>query len=288
MFKKPKRKLYALIFVLPTFAAFVIGFIYPFIKVIYLSFFQFQIVSKAKFVGFDNYIRAFKDESFLRSFFFTVAFVVVSLILINVIAFFVAYALTLNIRGSNIYRTVFFMPNLIGGIILGYIWHQIFDGLLRNLDMPSLVTNQALGFWGLVILMCWQQADYMMIIYIAGFQSVPADLYEAAKIDGATKGQMLTNVTLPMMMPSITICSFLTLTNSFKLFDQNLALTGGAPLVDKVWTTRMMALNIYKTFYGEGKNAKGTGQAEGVIFFLIVVVISLVQLWLTRRKEVQA
>ena len=288
MFKKPKRKLYALIFVLPTFAAFVIGFIYPFIKGIYLSFFQFQIVSKAKFVGFDNYIRAFKDESFLRSFFFTVAFVVVSLILINVIAFFVAYALTLNIRGSNIYRTVFFMPNLIGGIILGYIWHQIFDGLLRNLDMPSLVTNQALGFWGLVILMCWQQAGYMMIIYIAGFQSVPADLYEAAKIDGANKGQLLTNVTLPMMMPSITICSFLTLTNSFKLFDQNLALTGGAPLVDKVWTTRMMALNIYKTFYGEGKNAKGTGQAEGVIFFLIVVVISLVQLYLTRRKEVQA
>ena len=184
--------------------------------------------------------------------------------------------------------TVFLFMLIIGGIILGYIWHQIFDGLLRNLDMPSLVTNETLGFWGLVILMCWQQAGYMMIIYIAGFQSVPADLYEAAKIDGANKGQLLTNVTLPMMMPSITICSFLTLTNSFKLFDQNLALTGGAPLDDGVWTTRMMALNIYKTFYGEGKAAKGAGQAVGVIFFLIVVVISLVQLYLTRRKEVQA
>ena len=206
MFKKPKRKLYALIFVLPTFAAFVIGFIYPFFRGIYLSFFQFQIVSKTKFVGFDNYIRAFQDESFLRSFWFTLGFVVVSVILINLIAFFVAYALTLKIRGSNVFRTVFFMPNLIGGIILGYIWHQIFDGLLRNLDMPSLVTNETLGFWGLVILMCWQQAGYMMIIYIAGFQSVPAD----------------------------------------------------------------------------------AGQAEGVIFFLIVVVISLVQLYLTRRKEVQA
>ena len=180
MFKKPKRKLYALIFVLPTFAAFVIGFIYPFFRGIYLSFFQFQIVSKTKFVGFDNYIRAFQDESFLRSFWFTLGFVVVSVILINLIAFFVAYALTLKIRGSNVFRTVFFMPNLIGGIILGYIWHQIFDGLLRNLDMPSLVTNETLGFWGLVILMCWQQAGYMMIIYIAGFQSVPADLYEAA------------------------------------------------------------------------------------------------------------
>lgn len=288
MFKKPKRKLYALIFVLPTFAAFVIGFIYPFIRGIYLSFFRFQIVSKTKFVGFDNYLKAFKDESFLQSFWFTVAFVVVSVILINVIAFFVAYALTLNIRGSNVFRTVFFMPNLIGGIILGYIWHQIFDGILRNLDMPSLVNNSSLGFWGLIILMCWQQAGYMMIIYIAGFQSVPSDLYEAAKIDGANKKQLLTNVTLPMMMPSITICSFLTLTNSFKLFDQNLALTGGAPLKDGVWTTRMMALNIYKTFYGEGKSAKGVGQAEGVIFFLIVVVISLAQLYFTRRKEVQA
>ena len=288
MFKNPKRKLYALIFVLPTFAAFVIGFIYPFIRGIYLSFFQFQIVSKTKFVGINNYLKAFQDDSFLRSFWFTIGFVVVSLILINLIAFFVAYGLTIGIRGSNVFRTVFFMPNLVGGIILGYIWHQIFDGILRNLDMPSLVTNSDMGFWGLVILMCWQQAGYMMIIYIAGFQNVPSDLYEAAKIDGANKGQLLTKVTLPMMMPSITICSFLTLTNSFKLFDQNLALTGGAPLKDGIWTTRMMALNIYKTFYGEGRGAKGVGQAEGVIFFLIVVAISLLQLFLTRRKEVQA
>lgn len=288
MFKKPKRKLYALIFLLPTFLAFVIGFIYPFIRGIYLSFFKFQIVTKTTFVGINNYLKAFKDESFLKSFWFTLAFVVVSVILINVLAFFIAYALTLKIRGSNLFRTVFFMPNLIGGIILGYIWHQIFDAILRSIDMPSLVTNSDLGFWGLIILMCWQQAGYMMIIYIAGFQSVPHDLYEASKIDGASKGQMLVKVTLPMMMPSITICTFLTLTNSFKLFDQNLALTGGAPLVDGVWTTRMMALNIYKTFYGEGVSAKGVGQAEGVIFFLIVVIISLLQLYFTRRKEVQA
>ena len=264
MFKKPKRKLYALIFVLPTFAAFVIGFIYPFIRGIYLSFFQFQIVSKTKFVGINNYLKAFQDDSFLRSFWFTLGFVVVSLVLINLIAFFVAYGLTIGIRGSNVFRTVFFMPNLVGGIILGYIWHQIFDGILRNLDMPSLVTNSDMGFWGLVILMCWQQAGYMMIIYIAGFQNVPSDLYEAAKIDGATKGQLLTKVTLPMMMPSITICSFLTLTNSFKLFDQNLALTGGAPLKDGIWTTFFCC------------------------FFVIVVAISLLQLFLTRRKEVQA
>ncbi len=288
MFKKPKRKLYALIFLLPTFLAFCVGFIYPFLRGIYLSFFKFQIVTKTTFVGINNYLKAFSDKSFLQSFWFTLGFVIVSVILINVLAFFIAYALTLKIKGSNIFRTVFFMPNLIGGIILGYIWHQIFDAILRSIDMPSLVTNSDLGFWGLIILMTWQQAGYMMIIYIAGFQSVPHDLYEASKIDGASKTQMLVKVTLPMMMPSITICTFLTLTNSFKLFDQNLALTGGAPLVDGVWTTRMMALNIYKTFYGEGVSAKGVGQAEGVIFFLIVVLISLLQLYSTRRKEVQA
>lgn len=288
MFKKPKRKLYALIFLLPTFLAFCVGFIYPFLRGIYLSFFKFQIVTKTTFVGINNYLKAFSDKSFLQSFWFTLGFVIVSVILINVLAFFIAYALTLKIKGSNIFRTVFFMPNLIGGIILGYIWHQLFDAILRSIDMPSLVTNSDLGFWGLIILMTWQQAGYMMIIYIAGFQSVPHDLYEASKIDGASKTQMLVKVTLPMMMPSITICTFLTLTNSFKLFDQNLALTGGAPLVDGVWTTRMMALNIYKTFYGEGVSAKGVGQAEGVIFFLIVVLISLLQLYSTRRKEVQA
>ena len=275
------------LFVVPTVVAFIISFIAPFLMGIYLSFTKFKTVTKAQWVGFSNYAKAFEDSAFIDALWFTVKFTIVSVITINVIAFLLALLLTKSLKGTNIFRTVFFMPNLIGGIVLGYIWLMIINGVLSYFDL-SITYDASYGFWGLVILMNWQLIGYMMIIYIAGFQSVPADLYEAAKIDGATKGQMLTNVTLPMMMPSITICSFLTLTNSFKLFDQNLALTGGAPLVDGVWTTRMMALNIYKTFYGEGKNAKGTGQAEGVIFFLIVVVISLVQLWLTRRKEVQA
>lgn len=297
MFKKRARKIYSLIFVLPTLAAFLIGFVYPFFSGIYLSFFKFKITSDANlftnpdsFVGFDNYIKAFQNEGFLRSFWFTAVFVVASVILINLIAFFVAYVLTLGIRGSNIFRTVFFMPNLIGGIILGYIWQLIFNGILQNFG-SNIKLDETYGFWGLIILMCWQQAGYMMIIYIAGFQSVPADLYEAARIDGAGKRQVLTNVTLPMMMPSITICTFLTLTNSFKLFDQNLALTGGAPGVvsqsgTMIYQTEMMALNIYNTFYAN-QNSRGVGQAEGVIFFLIVVVISLAQLYFTRRKEVQ-
>ena len=286
MFRKPKRKLYALIFVLPTFAAFCIGFIYPFINGIRLSFFDFKVITKVKdFVGFDNYVKAFQNESFVRSIWYTALFVVVNVVLINLIAFFVAYALTIGIRGSNMYRTVFFMPNLIGGIVLGFIWKKIFGAILVHFG-TTLTTNAGWGFWGLVILMCWQQAGYMMIIYIAGFQSVPSDLYEAAKIDGANKRQLLTNVTLPMMMPSITICTFLTLTNSFKLYDQNLVLTGGQPLVDGIPQTELIAHNIVRHY--ENMKTTAIGQAEGIIFFLIVVVVSLVQLWLTRRKEVQA
>lgn len=285
-----KHKKYFLIFVLPTLIAFAIGFIYPFFQGIYLSFCKFYTVSNAKLIGFDNYVKAFQNEAFMHSFWFTVLFVIVSIVLINLIAFAVAYVLTLGIRGSNIFRTVFFVPNLIGGIILGYIWKLIFDGILHNYG-TNLALNSTYGFWGLVILMCWQQAGYMMIIYIAGFQSVPSDLYEAAKIDGANRRQLLTKVTIPMMAPSITICTFLTLTNSFKLFDQNLALTAGAPGVITsggvtIKQTEMMALNIYNTFYSNA-NSRGVGQAEAVIFFVIVVVIALAQLYFTRKREVQ-
>ena len=285
-----KHKKYFLIFVLPTLIAFAIGFIYPFFQDIYLSFCKFHTVTDAKLIGFDNYVKAFQNEAFIHSFWFTVLFVIVSIVLINLIAFAVAYVLTLGIRGSNIFRTVFFVPNLIGGIILGYIWKLIFDGILHNYG-TNLALNSTYGFWGLVILMCWQQAGYMMIIYIAGFQSVPSDLYEAAKIDGATRRQLLTKVTIPMMAPSITICTFLTLTNSFKLFDQNLALTAGAPGVVTdggvtIKQTEMMALNIYNTFYSNA-NSRGVGQAEAVIFFVIVVVIALAQLYFTRKREVQ-
>lgn len=285
-----KHKKYFLIFVLPTLIAFAIGFIYPFFQGIYLSFCKFHTVTDAKLIGFDNYVKAFQNEAFMHSFWFTVLFVIVSIVLINLIAFAVAYVLTLGIRGSNIFRTVFFVPNLIGGIILGYIWKLIFDGILHNYG-TNLALDSTYGFWGLVILMCWQQAGYMMIIYIAGFQSVPSDLYEAAKIDGANRRQLLTKVTIPMMAPSITICTFLTLTNSFKLFDQNLALTAGAPGVVTdggvtIKQTEMMALNIYNTFYSNA-NSRGVGQAEAVIFFVIVVVIALAQLYFTRKREVQ-
>ena len=274
-------KKYWPIFLLPTMAAFLIGFIITFIEGIYLSFCNFTTIKDAKFVGIQNYIEAFKDSNFLGSFKFTTLFAIVSLVLINVLAFLVALALTQNIKGKNIFRTVFFMPNLIGGIVLGYVWQLIFDGIFVKFD-TALKLNETLGFWGLVILVGWQQIGYMMIVYIAGLQAIPGDIQEAAMIDGATRMQRLFKITIPNMMPSITICTFLTITNSFKLFDQNLALTGGEPL----HKTEMLALNIYSTFYGR-VGAEGVGQAKAVVFFIIVVAIGLLQLKLTRDNEVQ-
>ena len=274
-------KKYWPIFLLPTMAAFLIGFIIPFIEGIYLSFCNFTTIKDAKFVGIQNYIEAFKDSNFIGSFKFTTLFAIVSLVLINVLAFLIALALTQNIKGKNIFRTVFFMPNLIGGIVLGYVWQLIFDGIFVKFD-TALKLNETLGFWGLVILVGWQQIGYMMIVYIAGLQAIPGDIQEAAMIDGANRMQRLFKITIPNMMPSITICTFLTITNSFKLFDQNLALTGGEPL----HKTEMFALNIYNTFYGR-VGAEGVGQAKAVVFFIIVVGIGLLQLKLTRDKEVQ-
>ena len=281
---------WAWLFLLPTFAAFCVGFVWPFLQGLFLSFCKFKITSNWTWVWFDNYQKAVADPSFLHAFWYTALFALVSMLAINLLAFAVAYALTRGIRGSNIFRTVFFMPNLIGGIVLGYIWSMIFDGILSRYG-TSILLNSKYGFLGLIILMCWQQVGYMMIIYIAGLQSVPEDMLEAARIDGASSWQTLWHITIPNVMPSITICTFLTLTNGFKLFDQNLALTAGRPFLmaadgSTVKTTEMLALNIYSSFYSNVTN-RGVGQAKAVLFFILVVVISLVQLRATRSKEVQ-
>lgn len=270
------------LFLFPTLAAFLIGFVWPFIFGIYLSFFRFKTLRFREFVGLDNYVSAVNDSTFLHSFLFTVLFTVLSVVLINLIAFFIALALTKGIRGGYFFRTVFFLPNLIGGIVLGYIWKIILDGIIMRFFNSSLVLDATYGFWGLIILLCWQQVGYMMIIYIAGLQNVPEELIEAARIDGADSRQILRHITLPTVMPSITICTFLTLTNSFKLFDQNLALTAGQPFRE----TEMLALNIYNSFYSSVTNM-GVGQAKAVIFFVLVALIALSQLYLTRSREVQ-
>ncbi len=275
-------KKYFPIFALPTLIAFIIAFVVPFFMGIYLSFCKFRTVTDATLIGFENYTKAFANKDFLNALIFTVKFTVVAVITINVLSFLLALLLTKGIKGTNIFRTVFFMPNLIGGIVLGYIWQLIINGILLKVVGADLTYDANYGFWGLVILMNWQQIGYMMIIYVAGIQNVPPELIEAAKIDGATSWQTLKSVTIPMVMSSFTICLFLTLTNSFKLFDQNLALTAGLP----ARKTAMLALDIYNTFYGR-TGWEGVGQAKAVVFFLIVAVISLTQLVVTRSKEVE-
>jgi raffinose/stachyose/melibiose transport system permease protein len=276
-------KKYFPFFALPTVAAFTVFFVIPFIMGIYLSFTEFTTVTDAKFVGLDNYIRAFADNfDFLNALWFTLKFAAVSIISINVFGFGLALLLTKGVSGTNFFRAVFFMPNLIGGIVLGYIWQVIINGILLNFSV-DLTYSSSYGFWGLIVLANWQMIGYMMIIYIAGINNIPPQLIEAAKIDGASSFMILRKITIPMTMPSITICTFLTLTNSFKLFDQNLALTAGAPNKE----TSMLALDIYNTFYGR-MGYEGVGQAKGVIFFLLVATVALLQLYLTRKREVDA
>ena len=276
-------KRYFPIFVLPTLLSFTVAFLVPFIMGFILSFAEFRTVSDATFVGFSNYIRAFSEDStFLPALWFTVKFAIVSVITINVIAFALALMLTRNVPATKLFRTVFFMPNLIGGIVLGYIWQVIINGVLYNFNY-SITSNATFGFWGLVILMNWQMIGYIMIIYIAGIQNIPTDILEAARVDGAGAFTVLRKITIPSVMPSITICLFLTITNSFKLFDQNLALTAGAPANQ----TQMVALDIYNTFYSR-IGFEGVGQAKAVIFFILVAIIALAQLRFTRGKEVES
>ncbi|MGI6056205.1 MAG: carbohydrate ABC transporter permease [Bilifractor sp.] len=283
---KPLKKYWPL-FVLPTMAAFVIGFIVPFVYGVFLSFCKFTTVTDWKLVGIRNYTRIFfvngkLDTTFIHSLWYTCLFTVVTVLIINVVAFFIALALTKGIKGTNIFRTSFFLPNLIGGIILSYIWLMIFNAILAKYS-KTIVSTQWTAFWGLVVVVCWQQIGYMMIIYVAGLQNISADLLEAAKIDGANNWQLMKGVIIPMLRPTIATCTFLTLTNGFKLFDQNFALTGGNP--GKM--SQLLALNIYDTMYGT-TGWQGVGQAKAVIFFILVAIIALIQNKLTTRKEVEA
>lgn len=274
-------KKYFPVFALPTLAAFMLSFVIPFIFGIYLSFTEFTTIVDASWVGFENYKKAFSTPEFRNALWFTVRFTLVSVITINIIAFLLALVLTKGLKATNLFRTVFFMPNLIGGIVLGYIWQIIINGIL-SFSGVTITYDAKYGFWGLVVLINWQLIGYMMIIYIAGIQNIPSDLIDAAKVDGASSWQIMKNVTIPMVMPSVTICLFLTITNSFKMFDANLALTDGAPSRQ----TAMLALDIYKTFYGR-TGFQGVGQAKAVVFFVIVAVIALIQLNITRKREVE-
>lgn len=279
--EKTLKKYFAL-FALPGIICFLLAFLIPMLMGIFLSFCEFRNLTDVKWIGIKNYIDAFTiDKNYINALWFTVKFTVVTVISINILAFALALVLTKGLKGTNIFRTIFFMPNLIGGIVLGWIWQVIINGVLLNYGQ-TIVSNPKFGFWGLVILMNWQNVGYMMVIYIAAIQNIPTDMLEAAKIDGAGYWRTLFQIKIPAVMPSITICLFMTLTNGFKLFDQNLALTAGAPAKQ----TEMLALNIYNTFYGR-VGYEGVGQAKAVIFTIMVATIALLQLRLTRSKEIE-
>ena len=279
--EKTLRKYFPL-FALPALICFALAFLIPFVWGFVLSFCEFQIITEPTFVGIDNYVRAFTvDNYFTQAFWFTLGFTIVTVISINILAFTLALVLTRNVPGTNAFRTVFFMPNLIGGIVLGWIWQVVLNGVLANFEQ-TLLSNSKFGFWGLVVLMNWQNVGYMMVIYIAAIQNIPTDMLEAAAIDGANSWTTLFKIKIPAVMPSITICLFLTLTNGFKLYDQNLALTNGAPNHQ----TEMLALNIFNTFYSR-TGFEGVGQAKAVMFTILVAAIALVQLAATRSREVE-
>jgi raffinose/stachyose/melibiose transport system permease protein len=273
-------KKYFLFFLGPTLIAFTIAFIVPFVAGVLLSFSRFTTMADVTWVGVRNYTRAFSNPDFLNALGFSALFTLTSVVIINVAAFFLALLLTRGFRGTNVFRTMIFMPNLIGGIVLGYIWQFIINGFLGIFGV-TITVDPKYGFWGMIILTNWQFIGYMMIIFIAGIQNISVDILEAAKIDGAGPLMVLRKIIVPLVMPSITITLFMTITNSFKMFDQNLALTAGAPGK----RTAMLALDIYNTFYGR-PGWEGVGQAKAMMFFLMVVVISLIQLSITRRREV--
>ena len=279
--EKTLRKYFPL-FALPALVCFALAFLIPMVWGFVLSFCEFETITNPTFVGFDNYVRAFTvDNYFTQAFWFTLGFTIVTVISINILAFTLALVLTRNVPGTNAFRTIFFMPNLIGGIVLGWIWQVVLNGVLANFEQ-TLLSNSKFGFWGLVILMNWQNVGYMMVIYIAAIQNIPTDMLEAAAIDGANSWTTLFKIKIPAVMPSITICLFLTLTNGFKLYDQNLALTNGAPNHQ----TEMLALNIFNTFYSR-TGFEGVGQAKAVMFTILVAAIALVQLAATRSREVE-
>ncbi|MGG1311565.1 MULTISPECIES: carbohydrate ABC transporter permease [Cohnella] len=280
------------IFVGPGLAAFGLIVLVPFLLGFYYSFTEWNglDMDKAVWIGFDNVERIMNDGKFWKSFWFTIRFTAVTVAAANALAFGLALLLTRPLKTRNALRTIFFLPNVIGGILLGFIWQFIFTKGFKTIgertgwplfELPWLGTPGT-GFWGLVIVFVWQTAGYMMIIYIAAMVGVPKDLQEAAKIDGAGYWQTVRRVTLPLVMPAITVCLFLTTSNAFKMFDLNLSLTKGGPGT----STQSLAYNIYAEALVN--NRYGLGTAKAMLFFLFVSVIAVTQVWLTKRKEVEA
>ena len=283
-----KTKLF-LIFGFPALFFFCAVVVIPVVYGLYLTLTNWDGISSAKdFVGLSNYVEVFQDGEFWGSLWLTLKYVIVSVLLINVVAFVLAYLLTSGVKGQNFLRSAFFTPNLIGGIVLGFIWQFVFNRALTELGGTiPFFENTFLGdptkaYWAMVIVTVWQYSGYMMIIYVAGFTSIPGDLLEAASIDGCTAWQTTRRIVLPLMMPSFVICLFLSIQRCFMVYDLNLSLTNGAPF----GSTKMVAMHVYnKAFLSR---EYGVGQAEAFVLFLVVAAICVTQIYLGKRKEVEA
>lgn len=278
------------IFLAPVLAALLIVVVVPFVWGIYYSLTEWSgdMAQTPVFKGFDNYANLLSDPTFLSALWFTFKYAIVTVIIINIVGFSLALIVTSYIKSKNILRTIFFMPNLIGGLILGFIWQFIFTNIFNAVGsamgvemLQGWLATPATGFWGMVILHVWQMAGYIMIIYIAYLQSIPDELLEAADMDGANYMQKLKNVIAPLVAPAFTVSMFLTLSGSFKIYDQNLSLTGGGP----GGSTKMIAMDIVDTAFA--MNTMGMAQAKAVVFFIIVAILSLTQVYYNKKKEVE-
>ncbi|WP_367365627.1 carbohydrate ABC transporter permease [Pediococcus parvulus] len=281
------RSLSFWLFLTPTLVALALVVFIPMLEGLFYSFTDWDGLSFTKMVGFQNYITLLHDKAFVNAFWFTVAFVIVTVIALNVIGLGLALLVTQKFKGSSFLRTVFFMPNMIGGLILGFIWQFIltqgFSALGSVLHagwLENWLTTENTGFWGLVIVTVWQMSGYIMIIYIAYLQNIPQEIIEAAEIDGASTWQRFTKITFPMIAPAFTVCMFLTLSNGFKIYDQNLSLTGGGPYN----STQMLAMDIVNTAYNSSNFS--LAEAKAIVFFIIVAAISLIQVFYNRKREV--
>lgn len=288
---KKHRTIINILFLFPLLFAFLVTVIIPFICGVFYSFTNWNGIKFTEFVGLNNYISMFKSKDYVYSFVITFIFTVINMISVNLVAFALALLCTSKVKGRNFYRAAFFVPNLIGGIVLGYVWQFIFNKVFTTVFVGtmSMLTNPNLALLAILIVSTWQYAGYIMMIYVTGLQSVPKDVLEASNVDGANQLITLTKIKMPMIANTFTVCIFLTLVNSFKQFDLNLAITNGAPsriLAGKaIQSTEFLALNIYNTAIG--KNQYAIGQTKAVIFFIILAVVSLTQVAISKKKEVE-
>ena len=299
MTSRTKRKLTEFLFLLPTLIAFIMVIIIPFILGIYYSFTDWQGTGAvSQMVGFENYKGIFQEAGFLHSFLVTLLFTVLNIITVNVEAFVISLLVTSEIRGRNIYRAGFFVPNLIGGIVLGLVWQFIFSNILPSIGVSlgweglskSLISNKDTVMFTMVTVNTWQYAGYIMLIYVAAIQGISKSVMEAAEVDGARYWTRVTRIQIPLMANAFTISLFLTLTNSFKMYDVNVALTNGGPIAmfmnKPVQASELLALNIYQTAFKYNNMAQG--QAKAVIFFIVLTIFSIIQVSWNKSKEVEA